>query len=57
MYLQMRRGISLLRVYKTREKEGILDEENGRVVADEVPDTLFGVELYSKTAWISESGL
>lgn len=51
----MRRGISLLRVYETREEQGILDEENGRVVADEIPDTLFGVELHRKATWIPEN--
>lgn len=51
----MRRGISLLRMDETREKERILDEENGRVVANKIPDTLFGVEFHSEATWISEN--
>lgn len=51
----MGRGISLLRVYETREKERVLDEENRRVVTDEIPDTLLGVELHGESTRISEN--
>lgn len=46
-------GISFLRVDETWEKHRILDEENWRVVAYEVPNAFFGVEFDGKTTWIS----
>lgn len=52
--LQMRRRISLLRMYETREKEWILDEENWRIITDEIPNTIVGVEFHSKSTRISE---
>ncbi len=47
--------VALLRVDEGREEKRITDEEDGRVVADEVPVALFGVELHRETTWIPES--
>lgn len=44
--------ISLLSVDEAREKEGILDEKDGGVVANQVPDTVLGVEFDGETAGI-----
>lgn len=34
-------------------QNGVANEENGRIVADQIPNTLLGVEFDSKTAWIT----
>lgn len=51
----MSRWISLLRVYETWEEERILDKEDRRIVAHEIPDTLLGVEFYGESTWISKN--
>lgn len=44
--------VPLLGVDEAREEQGVLDEKDGRVVADQVPDPLFGVEFNRETAGI-----
>lgn len=50
----MGRGISLLRVYKTWEEQRVFDKEDRCIIADEIPDTLLGIELYGESTRISE---
>ena len=41
-------------VHEVRELHRVLYEENGDIVADDVPVTLVSVELYSKTTNIAD---
>ena len=43
--LKMSHRVPLLRVDETGKQDGITNEEYGRVVADEVPVSVLGVEL------------
>lgn len=52
MNLQVRGRVSLLCMDEAREEQGVLDEEDRRVVANQVPDTLLCVELDRETARI-----
>ena len=46
-------GVPLLCVDKVGEHEGVANEENGGVIAHQVPVALLGVELDSKASWIA----
>lgn len=45
--------ISLLSVDEAREENRVADEEDGRVVADDIPNAIVGVELDSEAAGIA----
>lgn len=45
--------IPLLCVNEAWEEKGVTDEEDGGVVAHQVPVTFFGVKLHSKTTWVT----
>lgn len=47
-------GVPLLSVDKGREKDGVADEKDGRVVANNVPVSVLGVELDRKAARVPE---
>ena len=49
---QVRVRVPLLRVDEHRELVGVADEEDGRVVADDVPVPLLGVELEGEAAGV-----
>jgi hypothetical protein len=51
--LQARLRVALLRVDEVGELRGIAKEEHRRVVADEIPDPLLGVELEREAARIA----
>lgn len=51
--LQVRLRIALLAVDEAREEEWIADEEDRRVVAHQIPDAVFGVELHGEASRIS----
>lgn len=53
--LQMRLRVALLRVDEAGEQDGIADEEDRRVVADQVPNAVIGVELQGEAAGIARS--
>jgi hypothetical protein len=48
-YLKMSDRISLLSVDEAREEEGVPDEEDGGIVANDVPVALLRVELDGET--------
>lgn len=48
----MSSGIPLLGVNEGREENGVSDEEDGCVVAYQVPVAFFCVQLYGKSTWI-----
>lgn len=48
-------GIPLLRVNEAREENWVSDEENWSIVTNNIPNTIFGVKLNSKSSWISNS--
>lgn len=50
--LEVSSGVSFLCVNEAREHQGILDEEYRCVVANEVPDAFFCVELDGESARI-----
>ena len=49
----MRGRVPLLRVDEAREQDRVPDEEDGRVVADQVPVTLLRVELEGEASRVS----
>lgn len=51
--LQMRRRVPLLGVDEAGEQLWVPDEEDGRVVAHQVPHTLLGVELDGEAARVA----
>jgi hypothetical protein len=51
--LAKRDWIGLQRMNDVRELDGIADEENGQVVADEVPVAVFRIELHGKASRIA----
>lgn len=51
--LQVGLGISLLGVDEGGEENGIPDEEDRRVVADDIPHAVVGVEFDGETARIA----
>lgn len=53
--LQVGLGVSLLRVDERWEEDRVTDEEDRRVVADQVPDSIVSVKLDSETSGISSS--
>lgn len=50
-------GLWLYGMDDIRELDGILDEENGHVVADEIPISFLCVELHGKSTNITNSVL
>lgn len=52
---QMGLWVAFLGVNEAREEDGVADEENRRVVADDVPDALIGVEFDGEAAGIARS--
>ena len=53
--LQMGLRITLLGVDETREQNGITNEEDGCVVANQIPNAIIGVELHGEAARIASS--
>lgn len=53
--LQVSHRVPLLGVDETWKEDGIPDKEDGRVVADQIPVSIVGVELDSKAARITSS--
>ena len=51
--LQMGDGVPLLGVDEVGEHQGVADEEDGGVVAHQVPVALLGVELDGKASWVT----
>ena len=51
--LEMSLRVSLLSVDKAGEQNGVTDEEDGRVIADQVPVAFLSVELDSESPRIS----
>ena len=51
--LQMGDGVPLLGVDEVGEHQGVADEEDGGVVAHQVPVALLGVELDGEASWIT----
>lgn len=51
--LQVSLGIPLLRVDEAREEDRVANEEDRRVVANQVPDALVGVEFQGEAARIA----
>lgn len=51
--LQMGLRVSFLRVYKAGEENRVSDEENGGIVAHQIPNTVLGVEFHRKTSRIT----
>lgn len=47
--------ITFLGVDEAREENRVTDEEDGRVVADDIPDTVIGVELDGESTRIASS--
>ena len=54
--LAVRHRVPLLRVDEAREEDGVADEEDGRVVAHQVPVALAGVELAGEAAGVPVEG-
>ena len=52
-YLQMSGRVPLLRVDKAGEHDGVVDEEDGRVVADQIPVALLGVDFDGEPARVA----
>ena len=46
-------GIALLGMDEGGKEDGVADEEDGRVVAHQVPVALLGVELEREAAWVA----
>ena len=40
-------------MHEGREEHGVANEKNGTVVTDQVPDSIFRIEFYSKATMIS----
>lgn len=53
--LAVGRGVPLLGVNEGRKENGVPDEEDGGVIADEVPVSFLRVELHSKASWVTSS--
>lgn len=45
--------VSLLCVNEAREENRVADKEDGRVIADQIPDALVGVELHCEAPGIA----
>lgn len=50
---QMGLRVPFLCVYKAGEKNGISDEENGGIVAHQIPNAILSVELHCKPSRIA----
>jgi hypothetical protein len=40
-------------MHEGREEDGVANEKYGAIVTDQVPDSIFGIKLYSKATMIS----
>lgn len=47
--------VSLLSVNERREENWVTEEEDGGVVAHQIPNAFIGVEFNSETSWIASS--
>ena len=45
--------LGLRRMNEVREFDGVLDEEHGNVIADDIPVSLLRIQLYGETAYVA----
>jgi len=53
--MQIRTGIPLLGMNEAGEEDWVTDEENGRIVADQIPIALLRVIFHGKSPWVANS--
>ena len=53
--MQIRSRISLLGMNEAGKEDWVADEENGRIVADQIPISLLRVIFHGKSPWIANS--